>query len=78
MPQIRRVGDFNHAYLWILNCFSKRLPSELNGWGENGLEGVKGCLAQLQDCYKEVIVEASRVLTVAGSPPARKRKEPLT
>ena len=61
VPPIRRVGDFNHASLRILNCFSKRLHSEVKGWERNGLEGAKACLAQLQDCYKEVIVEASRI-----------------
>ena len=33
----------------------------MKGWGENGLDGAKTCLAQLQDCYKEVITEASRI-----------------
>ena len=36
VPPIRRVGDFNYASLRILNCFSKRLRSEVKGWGGNG------------------------------------------
>ena len=47
VPPIRRVGGFNHS-LSILGCFSKRLHSEVKGWGGNGLDSAKTCLAQLQ------------------------------
>ena len=36
VPPIRRMGDFNHASLRILNCFSKRFHSEVKGWGKMG------------------------------------------
>ena len=79
MPPIWRVGDFNHAILRILNCSSKRLHSEVKGWGGNGLEGAKACLAQLQDCNKEVLAEDSPIPAAERLPsPPRKRREPLT
>ena len=68
------MGDFNHASLRILNCFSKRLHSEVKGWGGNGLDGATTCLAQLQDCCKEVIAEAPRIPVAARLAP-RKKKE---
>ena len=68
------MGDFNHASPRILNCFSKRLHSEVKGGGQNGLDGAKTCPAQLQDCYKEVIAEASRILAAERLAP-RKKKE---
>ena len=74
VPPIRRVGDFSHASLRILNCFPKRLHSEVKGWGRNGLDGAKTCLAHLQDCYKEVIAEASRI-PAAERPAPRKKKD---
>ena len=61
MPPIWRVGDFDHAGRRFVNCFSKRLHSEVKGWGGNGLGGATAWLAQLQDCYKEVIAENSRI-----------------
>ena len=44
------------------------------GWGGNGSEGAKTCLAQLQDSYKEVIAEASRIPAAERLAP-RKKKE---
>ena len=66
--------DFNHASLRILNCFSKRLHREAKGWGGNWLEGAKACLAQLQDCYKEVIAEASRIPAAERLAPRNKKE----
>ena len=74
VPPIQRVGAFNDASLRISNCFPKRLHSEVKGWRGNGLAGANACLAQLQDCYKEVIAEASRI-TAAGRLAPRKQKE---
>ena len=46
----------------------------MKGWGGNGLEGAKVCLAQLQDCYKEVVAKASRIPAAEWLTP-RKKKE---
>ena len=77
VPLIRRVGDFNHASLRILNCFSKRLHTEVKGWGGNGLEGAKACLPQPQDCFKEVIAEASRIPAAQRLAPRKKKEGPF-
>ena len=74
MPPIRRVGDFTHASLRILNCFSNRLHSEVKGLGGNGLEGATACLANLQDCYKDVMAEVSHIPASERLGP-RKKKE---
>ena len=42
--------------------------------GENGLDGAKTCLARLQDCHKDVIAEACRILAAERLAP-RKKKE---
>ena len=46
----------------------------MKGCWKNGLQGAKACLAELQDCHKEVIVEASRI-PAAERLAARKKKK---
>ena len=45
----------------------------MKGLGGNGLDGTKACLAQLQDYYKEVIADVSRI-RAAERLAARKKK----
>ena len=46
----------------------------MKGWGENGFERAKACLAQLPDCYKEVIAEASRIPVAERLAPRQKKE----